>query len=57
MDKDLPKGSQEGTRPDDGLDEKEQAVRRNEAVYGDTDLNPNADDQRDEHEATPDDIV
>ncbi len=28
-----------------------------EAVYADTDLNPNAEDQRDEHTATIDDVV
>ncbi len=32
-------------------------VERNEVVYGDTDMNPNADDQRDEHEADAGDIV
>ncbi len=33
------------------------SVQRNEAIYGDTDMNPNADDVRDEHAGTPDEIV
>ena len=33
------------------------AVQRNEAVYGDTDLDPNKDDIKDVHDAGPDDIV
>lgn len=33
------------------------SIERNEAVYGDTDMNPNAEDQRDEHGAGFDDIV
>lgn len=37
--------------------EDESLIRRNEAVYGDTDLNPNDDDQHDEHEADADDVV
>ena len=32
-------------------------VQRNEAVYGDTDLNPNQDDIKDVHDAGPDDVV
>lgn len=42
------------------LDDEEKAERETageepaEAVYGDTDLNPNADDQRDAHHAEPD---
>lgn len=31
-------------------------VQRNEAVYGDTDLNPNQDDQADAHRASEDEI-
>ena len=42
------------------LDDEEQSERENEldqsgeAVYSDTDLNPNADDQKDAHHAEPD---
>ncbi|MDQ2872035.1 MAG: hypothetical protein M3R35_02775 [Candidatus Eremiobacteraeota bacterium] len=32
-------------------------VERAEAVYGDTDMNPNADDQRSAHHAEPDEHV
>ncbi len=31
--------------------------QRNEAVYGDTDMNPNQDDQRSVHQADEDEIV
>ncbi|HEY8296637.1 MAG TPA: hypothetical protein VIG32_01255 [Candidatus Baltobacteraceae bacterium] len=34
-----------------------EAIERAQAVYGDTDLNPNQDDQRDAHEADPDEHV
>ncbi len=42
------------------LDDEDKAKRENdlresaEAVYADTDLNPNADDQKDAHHAEPD---
>ena len=35
----------------------DELIERNQAVYGDTDLDPNRDDQRDEHEAEPDEVV
>ena len=44
MEKDIPK-------PDEAL------IKCNQAVYGDTDLNPNDDDQRDEHDADRDEVV
>ena len=34
----------------------EPARERNEAVYGDTDINPNQDDQRSVHQADEDEI-
>jgi len=34
----------------------ERARERNEAVYGDTDMNPNQDDQRSVHQADEDEI-
>jgi hypothetical protein len=34
-----------------------EAVKREEERYGDTSLDANRDDQRDEHAGTPDDIV
>lgn len=34
-----------------------QLIKRNSAVYGDTDLNPNQDDQEDEHHADADEVV
>ena len=45
------------------LDDEDEAERENdphesaEAVYGDTDLNPNADDQKDAHHADSDEHV
>ena len=43
---------------DEDKAERETAqVERAEAVYGDTDLNPNADDQKDAHHAAPDEHV
>ena len=46
----------ERERPDDEDKEKRENDLREsaEAVYGDTDLNPNADDQKDAHHAEPD---
>jgi len=35
----------------------ERARERNEAVYGDTDMNPNQDDQRSVHQADEDEIA
>jgi len=45
------------------FDDEDKAERENdphepeEAVYADTDLNPNADDQKDAHHAEPDEHV
>lgn len=45
----------ERERPDDeDQPERETDVESAEAVYGDTDLNPNADDQKDAHQAESD---
>ncbi len=38
-------------------DTGDELVKRNEAVYGDTDLNPNDEDQHDEHKADADEVV
>lgn len=42
---------------DEDQPERETAEESAEAVYGDTDLNPNADDQKDAHHAEPDEHV
>ena len=42
---------------DEDQAERETEVESAEAVYGDTDLNPNADDQKDAHHAEPDEHV
>jgi hypothetical protein len=44
------------SRKDKPLDPAE-AVRREKEKYGDTSINPNADDQFDEHHGQPEDIV
>lgn len=47
----------ERERPDDEDKAERETVKRAEAVYGDTDMNPNADDQKDAHHAKPDEHV
>jgi hypothetical protein len=42
---------------DEDKAERETEIESAEAVYGDTDLNPNADDQKDAHHAEPDEHV
>lgn len=42
---------------DENQAERETAEESAEAVYGDTDLNPNADDQKDAHQAGSDEHV
>lgn len=39
---------------EDKAERETDEVESAEAVYGDTDLNPNADDQKDAHHAEPD---
>ncbi len=42
---------------EDKVERETDEVEPAEAVYGDTDLNPNADDERDAHHAEPDEHV
>jgi len=49
----------ERERPEDEdkIERESDEIESAEAVYGDTDLNPNADDQKDAHHAEPDEHV
>jgi hypothetical protein len=42
---------------EDKAERESDALESAEAVYSDTDLNPNADDQKDAHHAEPDEHV
>lgn len=42
---------------EDKVERESDDIESAEAVYGDTDLNPNADDQKDAHQADPDEHV
>ncbi len=52
MEREIPHN--DNTQETDESEIERRKVERAQAVYGDTDMNPNADDQRSAHHAEPD---